>query len=98
MRVEIDVVLFFPDKPMKKINGFLNVSDAADDDDVLDEMASFIEKVTEEHMTEFTTGVANLILREDELFQVSFANPKKEPGTEGKSLCNIIIPDEIVVH
>lgn len=98
MRVEIDVILFFPDKPMKKINGFLKVSDAADDDDVLDEMASFIEKVTEEHMTEFTTGVANLILRDDELFQVSFANPKKQEGAEGKNLCNIIIPDEIILQ
>ncbi len=98
MRVEIDLVLFFADKTMKKINGFLTVSDAADDDDVLDEMAGFIERATEEHMAEFTTGVANLILREDELFQVSFANPKKEPGTEGKNLCNIIIPDEIIVH
>lgn len=98
MRVEIDLVLFFADKPMKKINGFLTVSDASDDDDVLDEMAEFIQKVTEEHMEEFTTGVANLILRDDELFQVSFANPKKEPGAEGKGLCNIIIPDEITVH
>jgi|TARA_R100001463_G_scaffold31814_1_gene71586 hypothetical protein len=98
VRVEIDVVLFFSNKPMKKINGFLKVSDGADDDDVLDEMAGFIEKITEEYMTEFTTGVANLILRGDELFQVSFANPKKQPGTEGKNLCNIIIPDEIIVH
>jgi len=42
MRVEIDVILFFPDRPMKKINGFLKVDDGCDDDDVMDELADFI--------------------------------------------------------
>jgi len=98
MRVEIDVILFFPDRPMKKINGFLKVDDGCDDDDVMDEMADFIERVTKEYMEDFTTGVANLVLHGDELYQVSFANPKKQEGAEGKGLCNIIIPDEITIH
>jgi len=49
-------------------------------------------------MEDFTTGVANLVLHGDELYQVSFANPKKQEGAEGKGLCNIIIPDEITIH
>lgn len=98
MRVEISLVLFFPEKPMKKIEGFLSLHDDADDDDILDEMACFIEDATTDYMDEFSTGMANLLVREDELFQVSFANPKKQGSKEGKNLCNIIVPDEITIH
>lgn len=97
MRVEIDVILFFPNDPMKKINGFLNVSADADEDDILEEMAEFINNVTEDYMEKFSTGMANLLVGDDEYYQVSFANPNNI-GDEGRDICNMIIPDNLTVH
>lgn len=97
MRVEINLVLFFPKgKEPKKIDGFLSVSEAADDDEVMEAMGEFIELVTEEHMETFTSGVAQLMVGADELYHISFQNPRVEG--EGASLCNVIIPEDISVH
>tara|TARA_R110000796_G_scaffold229548_2_gene346925 strand:+ start:790 stop:1077 length:288 start_codon:yes stop_codon:yes gene_type:complete len=95
MRIEISVILFFPDKPMKEIKSFLSVLETADEDDIMDEMGSFIDDITQEYMEEFSTGVANMVVGDDELFHISFANPNKE---DDKKLCNIIFPDEMTVH
>ena len=95
MRIEINLVLFFPDKPMKEINGFLSVKETADDDDIMDEMGLFIEEATKDYMGEFSTGVANMLIGEDELFHISFSNPQRD---EDKRLCNRIFPDDMTVH
>ena len=97
MRVEIDVILFFPKDPMKKISGFLNVGEAADEDDILEEMANFINIVTEDYIEEFSTGMANLIVGDDEYYQVSFANPNNK-SVEGREICNMIIPESLTLH
>ena len=47
------------------------------------------------YMEDFSSGVANMVVGDDELFHISFANPQKE---DDKRLCNIIFPDEMTVH
>ena len=96
MRVEINLLLFFPNKSSKKIDGFLSVSDAADDEEVMEAMGEFIEDVTEEYMETFTSGVAQMMVGSDELYHISFANPNLEG--EGANLCNVILPEDISVH
>tara|TARA_R110000751_G_scaffold5699_3_gene25639 strand:- start:2073 stop:2360 length:288 start_codon:yes stop_codon:yes gene_type:complete len=95
MRIEINVILFFPDKPMKEIKGFLSVPETADEDCIMDSMGYFVEDITQEYMEDFSSGVANMVVGDDELFHISFANPQKE---DDKRLCNIIFPDEMTVH
>ena len=97
MRVEINLVLFFPKGTSpKKIDGFLSVSELADDDEVMEAMGEFVEIVTEEYMDTFTSGVAQMVVGADELYHISFANPNME--NEGAALCNMIIPEDISVH
>lgn len=97
MRVEINLILFFTKGTSpKKIDGFLSVSEAADDDEVMEAMGEFIEGATEEYMETFTTGVAQMVVGADELYHISFQNPRVEG--EGASLCNVIIPEDISVH
>lgn len=97
MRVEINLVLFFnKTSEPKKIDGFLSVSEAADEDDIMESMAEFIEDATEEYMDTFTSGVAQMVVGAEELYHISFANPKT--NSEGASLCNVIIPEDISIH
>jgi hypothetical protein len=97
MRLEVEVVLFFPEKPMKRINGFLNVSQDDTEDEIMENMVDFISIVSEEYENEFSTGIANVMIDEDEMFHLSFSNPKNAK-MDGKELCNIIMPDEMTIH
>ena len=66
MRMEINLILFFQKGTgPKKIDGFLSVSEAADDDEVMEAMAEFIEGATEEYMDTFTSGVAQMVVCAD---------------------------------
>ena len=56
MRVEINLLIFFGDKRRKKVDGYLSVSEGADDQEVMDAMGEFIEGATEEYMETFTSG------------------------------------------
>ena len=96
MRVEINLLIFFGDKRRKKVDGFLSVSEGADDQEVMDAMGEFIEGATEEYMETFTSGVAQMVVGNDELYHVSFQNPHM--NLEGTSECNIIVPEKITVH
>lgn len=97
MRFEIEVVLFFPEKPMKRISGFLNVSSQDTEDDIMESMIDFISIVSEEYEDEFSTGMANVMVEDDEMFHLSFSNPNNSK-VDGKELCNIIMPDEMTIH
>lgn len=96
MRVEINLMLFFPNKSSKKIDGFLSVSDTADDDEVMEAMGEFIEDATEQYMDTFLSGVAQMMVGSDELYHITFANPTIEG--EGINLCNVILPEDITIH
>ena len=96
MRVEINLLIFFGDKRRKKVDGYLSVSEGADDQEVMDAMGEFIEGATEEYMETFTSGVAQMVVGNDELYHVSFQNPNMD--LEGASECNIIVPEKITVH
>ncbi len=96
MRVEINLTLFFEDEKSESIDGFLSVAEGADDDEILDAMAVFIEDSASKHSFGFTSGVACMFVGEDEVYHVTFQNPELQ--VEGTELCNIIIPDGITVH
>lgn len=96
MRVEINLLIFFENKQHKKVDGYLSVSEGADDEEVMDAMGEFIEGATEEYMETFTSGVAQMVVGSDELYHVSFQNPHMD--TEGTFECNIIVPEKITVH
>ena len=96
MRVEINLTLFFEDEKSESIDGFLSVTEGADDDEILDAMAVFIEDSANKHSFGFTSGVACMLVGEDEVYHVTFQNPELQ--VEGTELCNIIIPDGITVH
>ena len=49
MRVEINLTLFFKGKKEEQIDGFLSVSDAADEDELIDAMGCFIEDAAEKY-------------------------------------------------
>ena len=95
MRIEINLTLFFESKEKQQIDGFLNVSEAADDDEILDAMGCFIEDAAEKHSFGLTSGLAYMSVGED-VYHVTFKNP--EVQIEGTDLCNIIIPDETTIH
>ena len=99
MRVEINLVLFFPNKEHKKIDAFLNVTEGADDKEVMDAMGDFIEGATEKYLETFTSGVAQMMVGSNELYHVSFQNPHKDlKDLEGAPICNIIVPENITIH
>ena len=96
MRVEINLTLFFKDKSSQNIDGFLTVSEAAEDEEILDAMGDFIEGAANKHKFNFTSGMAYMLVNEDEVYHVTFQNPELQ--LEGTALFNIIIPDGETVH
>lgn len=96
MRLEVEVIFFFPEKPMKKVNAFLNVRESDTEDDIMDSMVELLSELAEEN-EEFSTGVASVMIDEDEMLHLSFTHPE-EINIEGRSECNIIIPDEMTIH
>ena len=96
MRVEINLTLFFEDNRSESIDGFLNVSEGAEDEEILDAMGTFVENAANKHKFSFTSGMAYMLVNEDEVYHVTFQNPELQ--VEGTELCNIIIPDGITVH
>lgn len=95
MRVEINLTLFFDGKKEEQIDGFLSVSDAADEDELMNAMGCFIEDAAGKHSFGFTSGLAHMTVGDD-IYHITFKNP--EVQIEGTELCNIIIPDEITIH
>ncbi len=96
MRVEINLTLFFKDKGSESIDGFITISEMAEDEEILDAMGVFIEDAAHKHKFNFTSGMAYMLINEEEIYQVTFQNPEMQ--MEGTELCNIIIPDGVTVH
>lgn len=96
MRLEVEVIFFFPEKPMKKINAFLNVNASDSEDDIMDSMVELLSDLAGEN-EEFSTGIASVMLDDEEMLHLSFTHPD-EVDIEGRNECNIIIPDEMTVH
>jgi hypothetical protein len=95
MRVEINLTLFFEGKREEQVDGFLSVSDAADENELMDAMGYFIEDAANKHSFSFTSGLAYMTVGDD-IYHITFKNP--EVQIEGTELCNIIIPDDITIH
>ena len=96
MRIEINLTLFFEDNRSENIDGFLTVNEGAEDEEILDAMGIFIEDAADKHKFNFTSGMAYMLVNEDEVYHVTFQNPELQ--VEGTELCNIIIPDGATVH
>jgi glutamyl-tRNA reductase len=95
MRVEINLTLFFEGKREEQVDGFLSVSDAADEDELMDAMGHFIEDAANKHSFSFTSGLAHMIVGDD-VYHITFQNPELQ--VEGTELCNIIIPEGLTIH
>ena len=67
MRAEINMVLLFPDKTTKEIKGFFKVDAYAEEEDVVEYMADFIEEHTRDYIDDFNTGIAEVFI-DDEVF------------------------------
>ena len=95
MRAEINMVLLFPDKTTKEIKGFFKVDAYAEEEDVVEYMADFIEEHTRDYIDDFNTGIAEVFI-DDEVYHLAFANPTK---TESNiDACHLVVPETISVH
>lgn len=95
MRAEINMILLFPDKTTKEVKGFFKVDSYAEEEDVIECMADFIEENTREYIDDFNTGIAEVFI-DDEVYHLAFANPTKiEGATEA---CHLVVPETILIH
>lgn len=98
MRVEINLLIFFANQERKTVGGFLSVREGASEDDILEAMEDFIETAIEDHMNTFTHGLADVVVGNNDLYQMGFSNKNPNLLMGDNEQCNVVIPDTMIVQ
>lgn len=98
MRVEINLLIFFANQERKTVGGFLSVREGASGDEIMEAMEDFIEIAIEDHMNTFTHGLADVVVGNDDLYQMGFSNKNPNLLMGDNEQCNVVIPDTMIVQ